>query len=82
MRSTTIRVSEKTHRVLQELASDIGAPMSDVVDHALELYRRQRMFVRANTAYAALRADPIASAEWDAEIAAWDATLADGLEDY
>ena len=82
MRSTTIRVSEKTHRVLQELASDMDAPMSDVVDHALELYRRQRMFARANTAYAALRADPIASAEWDAEIAAWDATLADGLEDY
>jgi predicted transcriptional regulator len=82
MSSTTIRVSDKTHRVLQELASDIGAPMSDVVDQALELYRRQRMFAQANAAYAALRADPIASAEWDAEIAAWDATLADGLEDY
>jgi len=82
MGSTTIRVSDKTHRVLQELAASIGAPMSDVVDQALELYRRQRMFAQANAAYAALRADPIASAEWDAEIAAWDATLADGLEDY
>jgi predicted transcriptional regulator len=82
MGSTTIRVSDKTHRVLQELAATIGAPMSDVVDQALELYRRQRMFVQANAAYAALRADPIASAEWDAEIAVWDATLTDGLEDY
>jgi predicted transcriptional regulator len=82
MGSTTIRVSEKTHRILQELAATIGAPMSDVVDQALELYRRQRMFAQANAAYAALRTDPIASAEWDAEIAAWDATLTDGLEDY
>jgi predicted transcriptional regulator len=82
MRTTTIRVSEKTHRVLHELASDIGAPMSDVVDQALELYRRQRIFAQANAAYAALRADPVASAAWDAEIAAWDATLADGLEEY
>ena len=82
MNSTTIRVSAKTHRVLQELASTIGAPMSDVVDQALQLYRRQRMFAQANAAYAALRADPIASAEWDTEIAVWDATLADGLEDY
>jgi predicted transcriptional regulator len=82
MGSTTIRVSDKTHRVLQELASAIGAPMSDVVDQALELYRRQRMFAQANAAYAALRADSIASAEWDAELAAWDATLADGLEEY
>jgi hypothetical protein len=40
------------------------------------------MFAQANAAYAALRADSAASAEWDAEIAAWDATLADGLEDY
>ena len=82
MSSTTIRVSEKTHRVLQELASAIGAPMSDVVDQALELYRRQRMFAQANATYAALRADPVASAAWDAEIAAWDAALADGLENY
>jgi hypothetical protein len=81
MGSTTIRVSDKTHRLLQELAATIDAPMSDVVDQALELYRRQRMFAQANAAYAALRADPVASAEWDAEIAAWDATLADGLED-
>jgi hypothetical protein len=56
--------------------------MADVVDQALELYRRQRMFAQANAAYAALRGEPVASAEWDAEIAAWDATIADGLEEY
>jgi hypothetical protein len=82
MRSTTIRVSEKTHHILHALAADSGVTMADIVEQALELYRRQRMFEQADAAYAALRADPKASAEWDAEIGAWDATLADGLGEY
>jgi hypothetical protein len=35
-----------------------------------------------NASYARLRADPIASAEYDAEMALWDVTLMDGLEDW
>ena len=34
-----------------------------------------------NASYARLRADPIASAEYDAEMALWDVTLMDGLEE-
>jgi hypothetical protein len=35
-----------------------------------------------NASYARLRADPVASAEFDAEIALWDVTLMDGLEEW
>lgn len=80
MASTTIRVTERTHAVLTELAREVGAPMQDVVDQAVEAYRRARLFDQADAAYAALRADPDRQAAWDAELAAWDATLADGLE--
>jgi predicted transcriptional regulator len=79
MSTTTIRVSEQTHAKLQALARDVGAPMSDVVDQAIEAYRRQRIIDQANAQYAALRADPEAWAEVEAERAVWDATLMDGL---
>lgn len=55
--------------------------MQQVLDQALELYRRQRILEETNAAYAALRADPAAWAEVEAERRAWDATLADGLEE-
>ncbi|HEY7033547.1 MAG TPA: hypothetical protein VH482_19580 [Thermomicrobiales bacterium] len=35
-----------------------------------------------DAAYERLRADPIASAEYDAEMALWDSTLMDGLEEW
>jgi hypothetical protein len=78
---TTIRVSEKTRNMLRDLALEVGAPMHEVVEKAVELYRRQRLLEQANEAYAALRADPEAWQQELAERAAWDATLADGLED-
>lgn len=79
MSTTTIRVSEQTHQKLAKLARDIGTPMSDLVEQALELFRRQRILEQINADYAALRADPEAWAEELAERAAWEVTLADGL---
>ena len=79
--STTIRVSEKTRATLHSLARDAGIPMAEVVEQAIEAYRRKRILDAANAQYAALRADPEAWAEVQAERAVWDVTLADGLED-
>jgi hypothetical protein len=55
--------------------------MTEVLDRAVEAYRRQWFFDTANEAYARLRDDPVAWGEWQSELAAWDATLMDGLED-
>jgi hypothetical protein len=79
--STTIRVSEKTRATLHELARDEDAPMAEVVERAIEQYRRARFLDAVNAGYAALRADPVAWAEVEAERRLWDATLADGLEE-
>jgi predicted transcriptional regulator len=82
MSTTTIRVSVRTHEMLQELARTAGASMQEVVERAVELYRRQRILAATNAAYAALQADPAAAQALKEERAVWDVTLADGLEDF
>ena len=79
MATTTIRVSGKTRETLRALAHESGKPMQDVLDDAIELYRRQRIVEQANAVYAELRADPQAWQEELEERAAWEATLGDGL---
>jgi predicted transcriptional regulator len=81
MASTTVRVSEPTHRTLRELSEQLGESMQGILEHAIEDYRRKRVLEQANAGYAALRADPEAWKEELAERADWDATLADGLDD-
>jgi hypothetical protein len=43
---------------------------------------RDEWFEAFNASFAALRADPIASADHDAEVALWDTTLLDGLAEW
>lgn len=77
----TIRISDRGHGILNQLARDARQPMIQVLDAALENYRRQRFLEASAEAYAALRADPVASTEYDAELATFEGTLNDGLED-
>ena len=81
MTTTTIRVTVQTRQLLQELARQTDGSMQSVLAEALEQYRRQRLLAAANAAYAALRAQTDAWAELERERAAWDNTLADGLEE-
>ena len=80
MTATNIRVSTQTRDALGELARSAGVSVQEVVDQAIEAYRRERVLNATNAAYAALRADPKAWKEIQEERAAWDATLGDGLE--
>lgn len=79
--TTTIRVSRQTHKKLNELARASGRSAQEVVDAALELYRRERMLYATNEAYATLREQPEAWGALEAERREWDATLDDGLAD-
>jgi len=79
MSTTTIRVSARTHQKLTKLAREVGIPMTDLVDQAVELLRRQRILEQINADYAALQRDPEAWAEELAEREVWDVTLRDGL---
>ncbi len=81
MSSPTVRISDAARTVLRELAAKDGASMQAVLEKAIEHYRRQRFLEATNAAYAALRHDPERWREELEERAAWEATLADGLED-
>jgi hypothetical protein len=66
--------------MLCELAEQTGQSLSDVLDKALDAYRRKLFFEQLNAGYAALRADPHAWAEELQERQLWDTTLMDGLD--
>ena len=80
MSASTVRISEASHQILKELAEQTGQTMMDVLDKALDAYRRKLFFEQMNAGYAELRADPEAWAEHLAERKQWDATLMDGLD--
>lgn len=78
--SAIVRISGKATQTLRELARKSGEPMINVLDKAIEDYRRRVFLEETNIAYAKLRSDKKASAEFDREIAAWDGALMDGLD--
>jgi hypothetical protein len=80
MSALTVRISEASHQVLKEIAEQTGQTMMDVLQKALESYRRKLFFEQLNAGYAELQADPAAWAEHLAERKLWDSTLMDGLD--
>jgi hypothetical protein len=79
MRQTTVRIREPAHDKLRALADAEHRPMNDVLEEAIETYRRIRFISNVNAGYAALRRDPSTASAWKQEIADLDATLFDGL---
>jgi len=54
--------------------------MQAPLEKAVEMYRRQRFLEESNRAFESLQANPDTWKSEQAERAAWDMTLADGLE--
>ncbi|HZW31526.1 MAG TPA: toxin-antitoxin system protein [Isosphaeraceae bacterium] len=78
--SLTVRISRAGHAALRALAEEAGESMTEVLDQAIELYRRQRFLSGLNADFAALQQDKTTWEEELAEREAWDSTLTDGLE--
>lgn len=76
MASTTVRVSLATRDILHKLSQKQDKSVQEIAEAAVENYRRQALLAEANAAYARLDA-----AAWHDELAIWDETLGDGLED-
>jgi len=79
MRQTTVRIRGPAHDKLRALAEAEQRPMNDVLEDAIETYRRIRFLSEVNAGYAALQRDASAAAAWKQEIADLDTTLLDGL---
>lgn len=81
MASTTVRISSEARETLRRLSLQTGRKLQDLVDEAVERYRRELLLKEANAAFLALRSDKTAWAEEERERAAWEQTLPDGLEE-
>jgi len=79
--SPNIRISPQSKATLRELAEHDGKPMQNVLDEAIEQYRRDRFFRELDESYARLQADPEAWQEELDDRRLWESTLADGLDD-
>jgi hypothetical protein len=80
MSTPTVRLSKAAHRLLREMAEQSGETMLEILDKALDAYRRRMFFEKLDAGYAALRADPKVWASVEEERKAWEATLMDGLD--
>jgi predicted transcriptional regulator len=78
MGQSMIRINDRTHQVLREMAQVEHQSMQAVLEKAVEDYRRTRFLEDVNAAYAALKNDPEAWQEIQAERAEWEA-MPDGL---
>jgi hypothetical protein len=78
--SLTVRISRSAHAALRALAEEAGESMTEVLDRAIEVYRRQQFLSGLNADFAVLQQDKAAWAEELAEREAWDSAVADGLE--
>ena len=81
MASTTVRIRRETKQMLERIANQTGQKTQEVLDNAIEAYRRRIFLEQANQAYALLKQDTDRWAEELAERKAWDITLSDDLKD-
>ena len=79
MASTTVRVTGHTHEMLREVAAATGESLQQVLETAVERYRRELLFADLHAAFARLATDQAAWQEELDERAELDGTLADGL---
>ena len=79
MATTTVRVSEETHRALAEMAQHDGVTISAKVAALVRQAEEDAMLMGHEVAMERLRADPEEWAAWQAEVAELDGTLGDGL---
>lgn len=81
MSTTSIRVEQKTHQRLVDLAKNQRRSMTQIVTEAIEKYERDLFWEQAREGYERMNADPEDRVAFDEELALWDSTLNDGLED-
>jgi len=79
--ATTVRVDNKVHAKLLEIAHEEQRPIRQVIEDAIDQYRKAKFWQGVREDYARLRADPAAWNAYEDELDLWDTAANDGLED-
>ena len=82
MLAATIHVRPATRQTLEQLATDTRSSVQNVLDAAVEVYRRQVFLEQTNQALAGLRKEDRTWKEYQQEIEQWETTGNDGLSDH
>ncbi|HEX9359906.1 MAG TPA: hypothetical protein VF933_39640 [Streptosporangiaceae bacterium] len=77
---TTIKVSAQTRDRLKKLADEDHLTMDAELAQALDKAEEARFWAGVREDYARLQADPRQWADYVGELAEWDHTAADGLD--
>lgn len=77
----TIRINQASRRALEQIAEMTGESLQDALSRSIEDRRRRLYLEGLNSDYASLQGDPGAAKELEAELAEWDGTNLDGIED-
>jgi hypothetical protein len=75
-----VNISETANQTLLTLIESSGETIQEILDRAIENYRRYLFLVQGNEAFVALRQNKALSEEEVGERQAWEQTLADGVE--
>ena len=75
-----VQISEKALEVVRQISEQKGLEISDVLDNAVEVYRREVFLEETSRSFEALKEDPEAWREELEERALWEASLADGVD--
>lgn len=76
-----VRISPDTHELLRILANEAGKPMQEIIDRAVEEYRRSSFLRGLNEDFRTLRENKKAWNDHVTDMSAWKATITDGLNE-
>jgi len=77
--TTTIRVSRRIYLTIKSLAETQNENMQEVIEEAINEYKKKKFFEEMNEAYMKIRLQK--DNESDKESSDWDAAISDGVED-
>ncbi len=77
--ASTVRIDDRAHATLVEIAAEERRPLGQMVAIAIDEYRKQKFWKGVADDFARLKADPVAWKDYQAEVAMWDGLTGDGL---
>jgi len=80
MMATTVRVEDDLATTLRELSIEEHRPIGQVIQAAVEQYRKEKFWREVEASVAKLRADPVAWRDYQDEIRFFEGGSMDGLE--
>ena len=76
-----VEISAKSLEVVRHISERKGLDVSDVLDQAVEVYRRELFLEETSRSFQTLKEDPDAWREEAEERALWEDSLSDGVDD-